>query len=104
MAYRELSKDAARELLVSILSEEQWNRFNHTGILEIAAKAGTYRISMHDPTRVLDSEGRYVVATMRLNLPESLSARDRAIAEYLLIRNDENMYWQTATLVPEKGD
>ncbi len=101
MGYRPSSKNGAKELLLSILSEEQWNRFNQRGTLEIAAKGGIYRISVHAPTRVLDSKTRRVVATTRLHLTTSESARDRVIAEYLLIRNDENLYWQSATISPD---
>jgi hypothetical protein len=100
MSHQQSSKNAARELLQSILSEEQWNRFNHAGTLELAAKAGIYRLSTNGPTKVLDSESRGVVAITRV--PQTaISARDRVIAEYLLIRNDENLYWQTATITPE---
>ena len=101
MSHQQSSKNAARELLQSILSEEQWNRFNHAGTLELAAKGGIYRLSTNGPTKVLDSESRGVVAITRLPQTTSMSTRDRVIAEYLLIRNDENLYWQTATITPE---
>ncbi len=101
MAYQQSSKNAARELFQSLLSEEQLNRFNKTGIVEIAAKGGIYRISTHGPTQVLDSETRRLVATMRFESSATASVRDRVIAEYLRIRNDEDLYWQTASLSPE---
>jgi hypothetical protein len=101
MSHQQSSKNAARELLQSILSEEQWNRFNHAGILELEAKAGIYRLSTNGPTKVLDSHTRRVVAITSLAQRGSMSARDRVITEYLLIRNDENLYWQTATITPE---
>jgi len=101
MAYRQSSENGARELLRSILSDKQWNQFNQTGILEIAAKGGIYRIRTHGPTQVLDSETRRLVATTRLQLATPASAKDRVIAEYLFIRNDENLYWQTANISPE---
>jgi hypothetical protein len=101
MAYQQSSKNAARELFQTILSEEQLNRFNKAGTVEIAAKGGIYRISTHGPTQVLDSETRRVVATMHFQPAATASVRDRVIAEYLLIRNDEDLYWQTATLSPE---
>lgn len=101
MAYQQSSKNAARELFQSILSEEEMNRFNKAGIVEIAAKGGIYRISIHGATQVLDSETRRLVATMRFQPAATNSGRDRVVAEYLLIRNDEDVYWQTASHSPE---
>ena len=98
MAYRQSSENGARELLRSILSESEWNQSERTGTLEIAAKAGIYNIRPTGPTQVLDSETRRIVTTTRWQLATPGSARDRVIAEYLLIRNDENQYWQTATI------
>jgi len=98
MAHQQSSENGARELLRSILSDRQWNQFEQTGTLEIAAKGGIYRIRTTGPTQVLDSETRRLVTTTRLQLATPASARDRVIAEYLFIRNDENLYWQTATI------
>jgi hypothetical protein len=100
MSYRQSSENGARELLRSILSERQWNQFEQSGNLEIAAKGGIYRIRPNGPTQLLDSETRRPVATTRWQSATAASARDRVIAEYLLIRNDENLYWQTANICP----
>jgi hypothetical protein len=102
MSQQQSSKNAARELLQSIISEEQWNRFNQSGTLELEARGGIYRLSTNGPTKVLDSATRSVVAATRLQPAGAASGRDRVIAEYLLIRNDENLYWQTATILPEE--
>ena len=101
MAYRQSSENGARELLRSILSDKEWNKFNQSGTLEIAAKGGIYRIRTNGATQVLDSETQRPVTTTRWQLGTTGSARDRVIAEYLLIRNDENLYWQTANISPE---
>jgi hypothetical protein len=101
MGHQQSSKNGARELLQSILSEEHWNRFNQAGTLEITAKGGIYRLSTHGPTQVLDSETRRLVAAMNFPTAAGVSGRDRVIAEYLSIRNDENLYWQSATIAPE---
>jgi len=103
MTYRQSSRNSARELLLSILSEEEWNRFNQAGVLEIAAKCGVNRLNVNGPTRLLDSGTRNVVATTHFQILPAGSARDRVIAEYLLIRNDENLYWQTVRITPEKS-
>ncbi len=101
VAYQQFSRNAAWELFQSILSEERWNRFNRTGAVEIAAKGGIYRLSVHGPTQVLDSETRHPVAVTRFQPATPLPLRERVIAEYLLIRNDEDLYWQLATISPE---
>ena len=101
MAYRQSSENGARELLRSILSDTEWNQFYQTGTLQIAGKAGIYRLRTTGPTQVLDSETHRLVTTTRLQLATAASARDRVIAEYLLIRNDENVFWQTANISPE---
>jgi hypothetical protein len=51
---------------------------------------------------VLDSATRRVVAATQLQTTGAAPARDRVITEYLLIRNDENLYWQTASIIPEE--
>ena len=71
-----------------IISEEQWNRFNQSGTLELDGKGGIYRLSTNGPTKVLDSATRRVVAVTRLHPAAAVSPRDLVIAEYLLIRND----------------
>ena len=97
MAYQQ-SEDGARELLRSILSERKWTLFELTGAVEIPAKAGIYRIQMTGPTQLLDSETRCLVATTWWQPATPGSARDRVIAEYLFIRDHENLYWQTASI------
>jgi len=97
MTYRQ-SEDGAGELLRSIVSERQWIQFQQTGTVEIAAHAGIYRIHMAGPTHVLDSETRRPVTTTRWQPAVPGSARDRVIAEYLLIRDHEDRYWQTASI------
>jgi len=102
MSHQQSSRNAARELLLAIISEEQWSRFNQSGTLALEGKGGIYRLSTNGPTKVLDSATRRVVASMRFQPAGAGSPRDRVIAEYLLIRNDENLYWQTATIESEQ--
>jgi hypothetical protein len=53
---------------------------------------------MTGPTQLLDSETRCLVATTWWQPATPGSARDRVIAEYLFIKDDENLYWQTASI------
>lgn len=102
MAHQQSSENGARELLRSILSDKEWVQFKEIGTLEINGKAGIYRVRMHGATQVLDSETRHLVTTTRWG-PKGHSARDRVIAEYLVIRNDENLYWQAANICPDSS-
>jgi len=90
----------AKELLRRVLPESQWAQFVDTGTLEISGSRGTYRISPFQQTAVLHSESRCPIATACLQLSDPAPAYDRLIAEYVLIRNDEDLYWQTANIFP----
>lgn len=99
------SPDArARDLLRHVLPEMQWAQFSETGILEVSGFRGTYRICASDFTRVLDSQTRRPVASACLQLSVPAPVHDRVIAEYVLIRNDEDLYWRTANIFQATPD
>jgi hypothetical protein len=101
----QLSPEAiAKNLLHRILPERQWDEFNATGILEISGARGIYRISTRDLTRVLEVETRRPRASACLQLTVPAPVNDRIIAEYLLIQNDEELYWRTANVFPAGFD
>jgi hypothetical protein len=83
-----------------ILPETQWEQFSDTGTIEIPGSRGTYRISSRDLTRLLDPETRRQRASACLQLSVPAPVHDRIIAEYMLIRNDEDLYWRTANIFP----
>jgi hypothetical protein len=84
------------------LPERQWEQFSETGILEIPGSQGTYRICVRDLTRILESQSRKERATACLQLTVPAPEHDRIIAEYMLIRNDEGLYWRTANIMDNK--
>ena len=86
----------AEALLCRVLPEGQWAHFIDTGSLEISGSRGTYCISAFEHTTVVDSKTRRPIATACLQLSVPAPPHDRVIAEYMLIRNDEDLYWQTA--------
>src|SRR5512138_3315169 len=90
----------AKNLLRRVLPETQWEQFRDTGILEVAGWRGIYRISTRDLTRLLDAQTRRSRASACLQLTVSAPVNDRIIAEYLLIQNDEDLYWRTANVFP----
>ena len=94
----------AIELLQRVLPETQWAQFCETGILEVSGSQGTYRICARDQTRVLNSQTGRPVASACLQLSVPAPFHDRLIAEYMLIRNDEDLYWRTANIFPATLD
>jgi hypothetical protein len=90
----------AKDLLRRILPESQWERFSETETIEVAGSRGTYRICTGDLTRLLDAKTRRPRAGACLQLTVPAPVHDRIIAEYLLIQNDEDLYWQTANIFP----
>ena len=90
----------ASELLRCMLPEGQWAQFSETGILEVPGSRGTYRICVRDLTRVVDSHSGRPFASACLQLSVPAPVQDRIIAEYVLIRNDEDLYWRTANIFP----
>ena len=94
----------ARELLQRILPDDEWEKFNQTGTLEIGGARGTYRICAVDLTQVLDTQTLKPRLRTCLQLTVPAPPHDRIIAEYLLIRNDEDFYWKTANIFPASLD
>jgi hypothetical protein len=88
----------ARELLHRLLPEPQWAQFAATGVFDIAGSRGIYQMSCREITRVLDSRTGQLLVTTCLQLSIPAPATDRLIAEYLLIVNDEDLYWRTANV------
>jgi hypothetical protein len=96
----QLAEAKAGNLLRRILSETQWDGFSDTGTLEIPGCRGIYRISTNDLTHILDAQTRRLCARSCLQLTVPAPVNDRIIAEYLLIHNDEDLYWRTANIFP----
>src|SRR3989304_6532390 len=95
------SPDArARELLRRILPEPQWTQFDETGVVEVSGSRGIYQMSCRELTRVFDSQTKRLRVTTCLQLSIPAPAADRIIAEYVLIQNDADLYWQTANIFP----
>jgi len=90
----------AKDLLRRILPETQWKQFSATETLEIPGSRGTYRLCTRDLTRVLDAQTRRPRASACLQLTVPAPVHDRIIAEYMLIQNDEDLYWRTANIFP----
>jgi hypothetical protein len=100
----ERAKDKARQLLRSILPENAWTELEERGVIQYSGKRGTYVISPYSQTEIRDtSTGRCVAyACLQLSIPAP--TYDRMVAEYLLIRNAEDVYWKTANIFSRTGN
>ncbi len=100
----ERAKDKARQLLRSILPENEWSEMEEKGVVQYAGKKGTYVISPYSQTEIRDSVSGRCVAYACLQLSIPAPTYDRMVAEYLLIRNAEDVYWKTANIFSRSGN
>ena len=100
----ERAKDKARQLLRSILPENAWTELEERGVIQYSGKRGTYVISPYSQTEIRDSSTGRCVAYACLQLSIPAPTYDRMVAEYLLIRNAEDVYWKTANIFSRTGN
>jgi len=100
----ERAKDKARQLLRSILPESAWLELEEKGIIQLAGKRGTYVISPYSQTEIRDCVSGRCIAYACLQLSIPAPTYDRMVAEYLLIRNSEDLYWKTANIFSRSGN
>jgi hypothetical protein len=94
----EQGKDKARQLLRSILPENMWPELEEKGVIQCTGKRGTYVISPSSQTEIRDAASGRCLAYACLQLSIPAPSYDRMVAEYLLIRNAEDVYWKTANI------
>src|SRR6266478_6082954 len=100
----ERAKDKARQLLRSILPENSWTELEQRGVIQFEGKRGTYVISPYSQTEIRDSPSGRCIAYACLQLSVPAPTYDRMVAEYLLIRNSEDLYWKTANIFSRSGN
>jgi hypothetical protein len=101
---QKVAVDKARQLLRSILPENTWTELEEKGFIQFAGKRGTYLISPYTQTEIRETASGRCVAYACLQLSIPAPTYDRMIAEYLLIRNAENVYWKTANIFCPRGN
>lgn len=100
----ERAKDKARQLLRQILPERSWSDLEERGVITIPGKRGTYVISPYSQTEIRDNSSGRCVAYACLQLSIPAPTYDRMVAEYLLIKNAEDVYWKTANIFSRSGN
>src|SRR5438477_598825 len=86
------------------LSETSWNELEERGTIQYTGKRGTYVISPYSQTEIRDSSSGRCVAYACLQLSIPAPTYDRMVAEYLLIRNAEDVYWKTVNIFSRSGN
>ena len=90
--------EKARNLLKTILPEFSWASFEKHGFVQLWGEWGIYEIRPGSQTMINNRAGEPIgFACLQLSIEAPVY--DRMVAEYLLIRNDEALYWKTAKVV-----
>jgi hypothetical protein len=88
----------AQQLLCEILPDAMREQFLANGFFDCVGQLGVYRISKESQTEIYVSGRLRARACLRLTIPAP--SCDRMIAEYLIINNDETLYWSKANIEP----
>jgi hypothetical protein len=88
----------ARRLLCEILPEKARTEFLTTGAFHHEGNGVTYRLSERSQTQIYTNGRASATACVQLSIPAP--GCDRMIAEYLILRNDERLYWKVANVLP----
>jgi hypothetical protein len=89
----------ARKLLCDILPQSALEEFLEKGFFHYAGKVGVYKIS-RSRTEIYRHGRLSAFACLQLTIPAP--SYDRMIAEYLILNNDETLYWNKANVFPAK--
>lgn len=94
----ENSREKARKLLRSVVPKKTWCEYEETSFIRIEGKDKIYLISPYSQTEIRNKETGKIeaYACLQLNLPAPTF--DRMAAEYILIKNAEDFYWETARI------
>jgi len=88
----------ARRLLCEILPDNARQDFLMTGSFVHEGDGVTYRISERSQTQIYVNGHHSAIACLQLSIPAP--GCDRMIAEYLILKNDERLYWNLANVLP----
>ena len=90
--------DRSERLLQQVLPDRLWREFTKHKTIHVYGRRGKYVIALDSQTAIFDKYSRHRVAYACLQLSVSAPQCDRLVAEYLLLRNAEDVYWKTANI------
>jgi hypothetical protein len=88
--------EKARRLLCQILPAGAREQFLMHGFFDWHGKRARYRIHRSAQTEIYINGSLHARACLQLTIPAP--SCDRMIAEYLILRNDETLYWSKANI------
>jgi hypothetical protein len=88
----------ARQLLCDLLPRKALQEFLEKDSFHYEGSVGVYRISRDAQTEIY-RHGR-LAASGCLQLTVFAPTYDRMLAEYLILKNDERLYWTKANIFP----
>ena len=91
----------AQQLLCEILPPDAREQFLTYGYFDFEGKRTVYRIFRHSQTEIYLNGFLHARACLQLTIPAP--SCDRMIAEYLILRNDETLYWSKANIEAVKA-
>jgi hypothetical protein len=95
---RSSAEEKALLLLKSVLSDDQWDGLERRGVIVFNGQRNVYVLSPTSQTEIHDKTNGRLVARACLQLTVPAPGSDRLIAEYLILKNDEDLYWRTANI------
>ena len=96
--------EKARQLLRKALPDDVWSRFVASDVLEFNGQRGTYLIIAHSLTKIYHPVSGRCTGYACLQLSSSAPDYDRMLVEYLLLKNSEDEYWNTANIFGPASD
>lgn len=100
----ERAKKKARQLLKQILPGKSWKELKEIGVVKYTGKRGIYVISPYSQTEIRDLKSGKCVAYACMQLSIPAPTYDRMAAEYILIKNNEDLYLKTANIFSRSGN
>jgi hypothetical protein len=92
----------ARQLLCEILPSQAREEFLSRGFFHHEGRIGLYRISRSSQTEIYRNGRLTACSCLQLTIPSP--SYDRMIAEYLILKCDERLYWNTANVFPVRSE
>jgi hypothetical protein len=98
MAQGESAHEKARQIARLVLPDATWEVFDQKGFITFTGKRAIYIIRPGCQTEIRNTAtGRQMgQACLQLSIPAP--SIDRMVAEYLLLKNAEDLYWNTANI------
>jgi hypothetical protein len=90
----------SKQLLSEILPQSALQEFLEKDYFHHVGKLGTYRICRTSQTEIYRKGRRAALGCLQLSV--FAPSYDRMAAEYLILRNNEQLYWSKANIFPAR--